>query len=571
MGRTVNANKGNFLGRAAASLSCFVFFTAIFLILLVPAFAEDADGRFELDADLLTYDNESEIAVAEGHVTLRGTGLVMFAERAVYDVRSGQVTAFPKSGGKVVMTAENVTMNGEVVNYNVINREGIVQGPDGTMDAFIFKGGNAVVMPADEAIRRKLISRSSVGRDGSIMTGFWSDVSITTCDFDAPHYRLVAKNIQVVLGKQIILKKPQIYFGRRMVFQYPFDYIIPLNKKEKQNMILPWLTYNSSKGAGVGLGGPLVWASGQIDFSAVYWTENIVEADVSIKQSLGRDFTLFASTNRLYNKDDEETLWRPQWGIMYANPQGWTAVLRESQRELVETEMRPGMDRRYNVWRTPEFSFTSPWIKVAPEHFVKLAGIWGSYQDNAGTPAIERIGGGARIYGEPKMGNWTIKPFYDFMYWYFDYDGDDFSQNVTDIVMGLRWNVGRLKMGTAYVRRWVHGETPLFWDNYLDREDLYQQISYAFPGHEKWEMWEVGIRAGYDFVDNRLNEVIYSLSYNKHCTTWQLYVRNSRPKDEFSIGLSFIINAYPDKALHLSEQAIYDPFERPVSDSDWNK
>lgn len=571
MDRRVSVNNDNLLRRAVASLSYFVFAMAILLVLLVPAFAEETEDRFELDADLLTYDNESEIATAEGNVNLRGTGLVMSAERAIYDVQSGLVTAFPKSGDKVVMSADNVTLNGDVVNYNVISREGIVKRPDGKMDAIFFKGGDAVVMPADEAIRRKLISRSGVGHNGDRMAGFWSDVSVTTCDFDEPHYKFVSKNVTVILGKQLVLKKPQVYFGRRMILQYPFDYIIPLNKKEKQNMIMPRLTYSSNKGVGVGLGGPFVWTSGQIDVDMVYWTDNIIEADVSIRQSVGRDITLFASSNRLYNKDDQETLWRPQWGIMYNNPQGWTAVLLESQRELVETEMRPGMDRRYNVWRVPEFSFSSPWFKIAPEHFAKFGGIWGRYQDNAGTHEIERLGGVARIYGEPKIGDWAVKPFYDFEHLYFDYRGEGVSQQVTDMIVGFRWNVGRFKLGTAYVRRWVSGETPLFWDNYLDREDIYQQISYEFPGHEKWETWEVGVRAGYDFVDNRLNEMIYSLSYNKHCMTWQLYVRSSRPKNELSIGLSFILNAYPDKALNLGEPAIYDPFNRPVPDSDWNK
>lgn len=574
MGRLIRSGRNrNFLGRAAVSLSYFAFFGVLSLALLTQAFAEETEERFDLDADMLAYDNASEIATAEGNVRLSGNDVEMFAGSAVYDAKSGSVTAYPNGTGSVTMTAGGVTLTGESVNYNVNTREGVVKQPSGKMDAIFFKGGDAVVMPADEAVRKGLISRAGVGKDGSVMTGFWTDASATTCDFDEPHYKFVSKKVTVILNKRVVLKKPRLYFGKRMVFQYPFDYIIPLNRGEKQSQINPWLTYDSDKGVGIGIGAPFVWASGQLDIRTLYWTDGITEADFNIRQSIGRDLTLFASSSRQYNKDDEDTMWRQQWGIMYDNPRGWTAMLRESQRELVETEMRPGMDRRYNVWRMPEFSFSSPWFKMAPYHFLKFGGIWGRYEDNADTvrPVVERIGGGARLYGEPGANGWTVKPFYGFEHWYFDYGRGDTSQKVTDMTVGFRWDAGRIKLGTAYVRRWADGSTPFFWDKYLDREDLYQQISFEFPGHEKWEKWEVSVRAGYDFVDNRLNEMIYSLSYNKHCMTWRLYVRDSRPNDEFSVGLRFIINAYPEKPLNIGEQAVYDPFERPVPDSDWSR
>lgn len=562
------------LERVVLSILSLLLFLSLQQPLLSAAFAENPEeNRFELDADSIAYDSVAGIATAEGNVELRGNDIRMYAPRAVYDVEAGMVSASSEDDTKIMFMAGEVTLTGRSVEYNVNSREGILTQPSGKMDAIFFKGGDVVVMPAEEAVNRKLISRASVGKDGDLMAGFWTDVSTTTCDFPDPHYRLVAKKAIIVLNKRVILKNPQLYLEKRMVFKYPFDYIVPLNKSDKQNLIAPKISYSSDKGVGLGLAGPISWNSGQIDVSAVYWTDDIIEAELAINQSIGRDFTLFASSSRLYNKDDKDIMWRQRWGVRYDNPSGWTATLLESQRELVETEMRPGMDRRYNVWRSPEFSFSSPWFNFAPEHFLMLGGMWGRYQDNLESvkPEVERIMGGIKIYGEPQIKNWSVYPFYNAGYRHFHYVDEDSSQRVTDLILGFRWNVGRLKLGTAYVRRWASGTSPLFWDKYLDREDLYQQVSFEFPGSREWETWGLSVRAGYDFIDSKLNEMIYAVSYNKHCLTWQLYARDSKPKDEFSIGLRFIINAYPNTVLSLGESEIYDPFERPVPKTEQNK
>lgn len=575
MGKLTNPSLKNTLERAALLVLSLLLFLA-----LPPhcaAFADDVadtpENRFELDADSIIYDSEAGVATANGSVKLRGNDMQMFAPRAVYDVKAGVVSAHSEGDDKIVLIAGEATLTGQSVEYDVNSSQGILTQPSGKMDAIFFQGGDVVVMPAAEAVSRKLISKARAGLDGSRLTGFWDDVSATTCDFPEPHYKLVTKKAMVVLNKRVILKNPQLYLEKRMIFHYPFDYVIPLDKSERQNLIVPKISYHSDKGVGLGLAGPILWDSGQIDVSVAYWTDGITEAEFAINQHIGRDLTLFAESNRLYNKDDKETLWRQRWGIKYHNPSGWTASLLESQRELVETEMRPGMDRRYNVWRSPEFSFSSPWFNLAPEHFFRFGGMWGRYQDNLATaqPTVGRIMGEARIFGEPLIKNWSVYPFYNAGYRYFHYRGEDTSQRVTDLILGFRWNLGRIKLGTAYVRRWASGDSPLFWDRYLDREDLYQQVAFEFPGKREWETWELGVRAGYDFVDSKLNEMVYSISYNKHCLTWQLYARESKPKDEFSIGLRFIINAYPDTALSLGETDIYDPFERPVPRTEQKK
>lgn len=132
-----------------------------------------------------------------------------------------------------------------------------------------------------------------------------------------------------------------------------------------------------------------------------------------------------------------------------------------------------------------------------------------------------------------------------------------------DAIIGLRWGIGKVGLETAYVRRWVSGESQLTWDNYLDREDIYQKISFTLPGGTPWESWNISLRAGYDLVESQFAEMIYTVSYIKHCITWELWARDSKPESELTVGLKFIINAYPEAELKLGEKDIFDPFKVP--------
>ena len=47
-------------------------------------------------------------------------------------------------------------------------------------------------------------------------------------------------------------------------------------------------------------------------------------------------------------------------GLEYNMPNGWRAVLYQAQRELIETEMRPGVEQRFNVWTDPSLAYILP-------------------------------------------------------------------------------------------------------------------------------------------------------------------------------------------------------------------
>ncbi len=91
----------------------------------------------------------------------------------------------------------------------------------------------------------------------------------------------------------------------------------------------------------------------------------------------------------------------------------------ESKRELIETEMRPGLEQRYNVWSDPEFGVYSPWFgKASNGASIRFFGIYGRYQDNLVTvqPWTERIVLGTELTGAPEVGEFFFKPYYGARY-----------------------------------------------------------------------------------------------------------------------------------------------------------
>ena len=538
------------------------------LILTVPAYASEDENRVNIDADKLTYEDASGLATAEGNVVVKNKNMRLYAPFAKYDTANEQIEAYSDQRNSVSLLVDGKKLTGDRLNYNIATRRGVMSNAHGKMDAIFFNGSDLQVMPLEDAVKQKVISGKQKNKtEKDDMVARWLDVESTTCNLQNPHYKFVAESIVVIPKRRVIIKQPQVFIGKRMIFKYPFDYVAPMNKNEKSGNIMPMIGYDSSKGVGIGISGPFVWDSGKITVEAAYWTDDIWEAKLKFYQRIGEYVSVFAETDRTYNKDDKDIMWRPRWGIKYEDANGWSASLIESQRELVETEMRPGMDRRYNVWRSPEFAIGTPWFKdPAAGGYFRLMGMWGRYQDNVEEvkPWVDRIGLGAQIYGEPSFGQSSVRPFYNATYWHYDYDRGEKKQEVTDAVVGLRWGLGSVSLGTAYVRRWVSGTSPLVWDKYLDREDIYQKVSFTIPGKGTGEEWAISVRAAYDLIESRLAEMVYSLAYNQHCITWELWARESRPENDFSVGIRFYINAYPQNELRLGVNEIYDPFLVPA-------
>ena len=322
---------------------------------------------------------------------------------------------------------------------------------------------------------------------------------------------------------------------------------------------MPIFRYDSNKGMGFGIKGPIDLGEwGELDLAGVYWTQNIWEAKLRYQYNINDNLYIFGATNHLYNSTEEETLWRPNWGIHYQN-NGWEAKLWWAERELVTTEMVPGYEERFNVWRKPELLLYTPWFDdgLTGGKF-RGVGIWGKYQDNRGSAGrwIDRYALGAEYSGAPKWSIGFLKPFYGARYMGYHYDDPDQSQDVTDAWFGFNYKIGVFNFTSQFFRRWVGGASPMGWDAYSENKDFYQTVGFPLPFGATWEKWYLSVTGNYDYIANELASMRYTLTYDKHCMTWQLWFQEDMTGDkEKKGGLTFFINAYPQYKLELGTES----------------
>jgi hypothetical protein len=202
----------------------------------------------------------------------------------------------------------------------------------------------------------------------------------------------------------------------------------------------------------------------------------------------------------------------------------------------VEIEKRAGVTYRGTLWRDPEFFVYSPWFTdAASGGWWRLIGTAGEYEEDGWNTS--RKGLGLEIYGEGDPRG-AFVPFWKGLYMYYGYDADrslateQESQKITEATLGVSWPLGDLQMRTSYVRRWVSGESPMNWDRFDEREDIYQKVSYSLQNG-----WGVAARGGYDNLERELKEMVYWISYETDCMAWELVYRDDRG-DHIHSGLS---------------------------------
>ena len=542
-----------------ASMLVMLFFT----LFTHSAWGQET-GKIQLDADKISFEESSGVAEAEGDVRISNEEMSLFAPFAKYDSDGQQLSAYSSPEKPVVLISGGRQLNGESIHYNLLTKRGTMTKPNGKVDELYVKGDVVQVVPVSEVLKRK----SGTGNAEDELAGRWLKTSVTTCNEPEPHYRLETKELVVVPGKRVVIKKPRIYIGRRLLYTNPFDIVLPAKNSSKQGKVrfLPKLEFEESKGAGVGISVPYVWDSGSINMDVVGWTKGIWEGELSFNQEISAGLSAWARLKREYDKDRELTLWRPQAGFNYSS-NGWDVNAIWSQREIVSVRKRSGTDSRYVIWRKPEVSVSSPWLKdeASGVGYYRLMGVWGRYEDatKGGSAEVERLGAGAQIYGEFKdTKNFT--PFYNATYWYYRYNSDMYENHQTlNAILGVRWGLGAVALETAYLRRWAWGRSPMEWDNYEPLEEVYQQIGVKIPTASRKTFWELKARGAYSLTDDKLSEMVYKVIYDQHCLQWELIYRDDLIAADDWVGLKLTINAYPEHEARLMGEELFDPMKSP--------
>lgn len=548
----------------------------LFWVLLLPtvfcmvsgAFAQDETSkRVTVNADVLTYDEETGVITGEGGVLVRNKDILLTAPYVEYDSENQQISAKSDRTGFITFQRGDRRLSGESLNYNVLARRGYLTQASGKVESFFIKGNSIELFPAEELSFARKAKSGDQKEKGEDVAGIWHGVYVTTCDQPKPHYRLQSKEVVVVPGDRVIIRKPRVYLGKHLLYTHPFDYVVKeQDGKQRATKLFPRLGYESSKGAGIGVSGPLNWEGGFAELGVTAWSNNIFEGKMYLEQQLNSSITLFAGSNRTYNKDLNDIFWRPAWGVRYQNG-GWRSTLRWSEREFVTVEKKPGRDQNYVLWKKPELTVESPWWPdTAINGYFRLLGSMGKYEDATNNPGnfITRKGAGVEIYGDFPGKRSSVSPFYHATYWYYDYDTRGMNQQILKGIAGIRWPLGMFDMESAYLRRWVWGSSPMGWDSWENQETIYQKIAFSIPLKEE-EALKFSVRGAWDILGKELTEMVYQLAYDQHCLLWELAYRDNRVGNDDWVGLKLTIKAYPESGITLSGQELFEPGARPPS------
>ena len=546
-------------------VSFFLILGMSFMFVLHRADAQEITEREKvvINADSLSYEDETGMIMGSGNVKAQNADVRLQAHYIEYDSLNHTIEAHSDGSASIVFQRGADKLQGEFLQYDVNARRGYLKSASGKVDAFYLKGKNIEFFPKEEYTKSDPKSSDKVEDVGAK----WEEVYITTCDLEVPHYRLQSKEVVVIPGEKIIVRQPRVYYGKRLLFTYPFDYVVNEGKaRTGSSRLFPKLAYESDKGAGIGLSGPIVWGSGQIDFSVATWSKGITEGGARVTQRVTPDLILFAESRRSYNSDLRQIDWRPSWGANYAN-NGWSSRIEWSEREYITVEKKIGSDQNYVIWKKPEWELTTPWWRDGvTQAFFRLNAGYGRYEDATHGPSeeVSRRTLGVEMY-QKLSGKGQIEPFYHLTYKHHDYSSSDTSQQILDGVFGAKWKIGLVDAQTAYVRRWVWGSSPMGWDSWDEKESIYQRLAYTFKTSKPEEYWRASVRAGWDIMEKNLAEMVYELSYNQHCLRWDLTYRDQRQGSDDWLSLTLTVNAYPESPLSLSDNQIFEPNTPPPS------
>ncbi|MBQ6114682.1 MAG: hypothetical protein IJL11_04835 [Synergistaceae bacterium] len=562
-----------------------IFCTLIFVLLLaVSAYSADFEDYYTreavgdetapaivpdqviLNADRVSFNDETGHALAEGNAVLQYNGTTIMAERIEYDADSQKVKAMPLPGEKIVMKNGGRTLNGDQVDYDLESGEGILSGPATHLsvgekgEVMYIYGGEINVIPWELAEERGLVKGSP--QDYMLQ---WRNVAMTTCALDHPHYRLESKIITFIPNRRVVAKKPRVYLGNTYLFTSPLDYVVQLKRRKLGYTMMPFFNKSEIHGSRGGLTGTLGWETGSVSLGLSYSGSSGFEYMLEVEQELNRDFAIRVGVE--YSWDDvwDEKIWRPYATLMYDH-NGWAAHLNWTSNEYISDKKDSYYEYKGRLDRQPELIVWAPWFRNSQYSWSRIFATIGSYKETLYMRPQEgfetRYGVGIRNYAEKRAGD--VELFANTEGVLLLYDGND--QEMLRSFLGARYKIGVFELGTGYERQYAWGSSPMYWDKYSNRRRVHQRV--RFPvGREVY----LAFRGSYDLFESMVDETFYSVQWDTDCMIWDLHYKNDRTGNgNDSFGLSIMLKAFPSRTAAFGQRIEVDPFDRPydIPDSD---
>ncbi|MBQ7168294.1 MAG: hypothetical protein IJR63_00145 [Synergistaceae bacterium] len=565
-------------------LSALIFSLALILLLTASCYSADFEDYYVsesqesdsapapvpeqviLNADRVSFNDETGYATAEGNAVLQYNGTTIMAERIEYDADSQKVKAMPLPGEKIHMRNGTRTLNGDQVDYDLSSGEGILTGPATRLsvgehgETLYVYGGEINVIPWDLAEERGLVK----GTPQDYMLQ-WRNVAMTTCALDHPHYRLESKLITFIPNRRVIAKKPRVYLGNTYLFTSPFDYVVQLKRRQLGYTMNPFFNKSEIHGSRGGITGTLGWETGSASLGFSYSRSSGLEYMLEIEQEINRDFAVRLGVEHSWDDVWKEKIWRPYATLMY-NHNGWAAHLNWTHNEYISDKKDSYYEYKGRLDRKPELIVWAPWFRNSSYSWSRIFATIGQYNETLYMLPSEgdetRYGLGIRNYAERKAGD--VELFANTEGVVLLYDGTD--QEMLRSFMGARYKIGVFELGTGYERQYAWGSSTMRWDKYSNRRRVHQRV--RFPvGREVY----LAFRGSYDLFESIVDETFYSVQWDTDCMIWDLHYKNDRTRNgNDSFGLTISLKAFPDRTAAFGQKIEVDPFDRPydIPDND---
>ncbi|MBQ9574531.1 MAG: LPS-assembly protein LptD [Synergistaceae bacterium] len=520
-----------------------------------------APQQVTLNADRVSFNDETGNALAEGNAVLKYNGTTINAERIEYNSDTQKVKAMPLPGEKVTLTNGNRAIKGDQIDYDLNSGEGILEGPASQLsvgdngEILYVYGGEINVIPWELAQERGLVKGTP--QDYMIQ---WRNVALTTCALDHPHYRLESKQIIFIPNRRVVAKKPRVYLGNTYLFTSPFDYVVQLKRRSLGYTLFPFFQKSEVRGSHGGITGTLGWETGSLSLGVSYGRSAGFEFMAEVEQELNEDFALRIGVEHSWDDVWKERIWRPYAVLMYDH-NGWSAHLRWSSNEYISDKKDSFYRYKGRLDRQPEFIVWAPWFRNSKFSWTRVFATYGSYKETIyGWPDDgfdHRVGIGFRNYYEQPLGD--VDLFANTEGVALAYSGG-YDQEMLRSFIGLRYKIGVFDLGTAYERQYAWGDSTMLWDEYSNRRRIHQRVKFPV-GREVY----LAFRGSYDLFESMVDETLYSVQWDTDCMTWDLHYKNDRTwNGDDSIGLTIILKAFPSRAAAFGQKIEVDPFDRPL-------
>ena len=523
--------------------------------------------RVTLNADRVSFNDETGNALAEGGAVLTYNDTTIMAERIEYNADTQKVHAMPLPGEQILLKHGNRTLKGDQIEYDLNTKEGILNGAItqlsvGDNGGVLYVYGSEIdVMPWDLAQERGLVKGSP--EDYMIQ---WNNVVLTTCALEHPHYRLESKTISFIPGKSVTAKKPRIYLGSTYLFTSPLDYVVQLRRRAVKHSFIPYFQKSHSKGPGGGITGTIGWDTGSISLGTAWFNKSGWEFMFELEQELGKHFSILAGVEHTWDEVWNERVWRPYASLFYREKlYGWEAVLRWTHNEYIEDQKDSKSEFKGRLDRQPEFIVFAPWFKSSLYSWMRFYAFYGSFKEKlygeGDGDVTSRYGLGVRSYFEKALDDaGRVELFSNTTGEALFYDRENADHEFVHSFSGLRYKLGVLDMGTAYESQNVWGESPMHWDQYKKRKRVHQKIRVPL-GREIATVF----RGSYDLDESMLDEMNYSLRWETDCMIWDLHYKDDRTSGgDDKIGLTISLNAFPNSKASFGQKIDVDPFLKPA-------